>query len=82
MFVCSECGHLFQESKHYVETHGFNYGPYEEWDGCPYCSGAYTETYQCEGCGKWIADEYVKIDDNRYCSDCYEVFQLGEENDI
>lgn len=37
MYKCRECGAEFDEPYRYTETHGFTYGPYEEWAECPYC---------------------------------------------
>ena len=80
-FVCLDCGHVFDEPKHYVETHGFSYGPYEEWDGCPRCSGAYATTYECVCCGEYIRGDYIKTkDDCVYCEDCYSYVELGTED--
>ena len=79
LFVCLDCGRLFTEFRQWEETHGLTSGPYESFSGCPYCYGAYTEAHRCDNCDEWITDEYIKIDDKRYCSDCYQVFELGEE---
>ena len=80
MFVCVECGHLFTEPKHCVETHGFRYGPFEEWSGCPLCGGNYVDAHQCDGCGEYIVDNYIKVEHQRYCQDCYETYELGDED--
>ena len=79
MLVCLDCGHIFNEPTHYSESHGFDFGSYEEWNGCPKCSGAYTKAYKCNCCGKWITNDYVKIEDKRYCELCYQVYELDEE---
>ena len=80
MFVCLDCCRTFEEEKHYVERHGLSAGPFEEWDGCPYCGGAYTETYECDSCGKWIIGDYAKTKDGeRYCENCYTPMTLGDE---
>ena len=42
-YVCLECGKQFSFPKHYIEKHGLDTPPYEEWYGCPYCAGAYRE---------------------------------------
>ena len=81
MLVCIDCGQLFESPKHYAERHNLEAGPYEEWDGCPYCNGAYTEAYECDGCGEWITGEYIKTKNNeRYCENCYTPMMLGDEN--
>lgn len=79
MYICLECGELFEEPKHYVETHNLDTPPYEEWTGCPRCGGAYTGTYRCECCEEWIDNDYIGIGDLRYCQNCYRIYELGEE---
>lgn len=77
--ICVECGALFEVAEHYVEKHGLTYGPYEEYDGCPRCGGNYAETYICSCCGDWIRGNYIKIDDERICDNCYVKYELGDE---
>ena len=79
MFVCLECGNIFETPKHWEETHGLDCGPYEKWSGCNICGGAYTEAYQCDCCVKWINDDYIIADGNRYCQNCYREVRLGDE---
>ena len=38
MYVCKECGHLFEEPRKMVERHGLDSPPYEEFNVCPSCS--------------------------------------------
>ena len=81
MFACLDCNKIFGAPKHYVESHGLDAPPYEEWDGCPNCSGAYAAAYQCDRCGEWIIDEYIKTKDGeRYCGNCYRPMMLGDED--
>lgn len=80
MFVCLDCHSIFQEPKHYTETHGLSSPPYEELDGCPYCGGAYANAYKCCNCAEWITDDYIKVDGERYCDECYCEFTLGCED--
>ena len=80
MFVCLDCGHTFQHATHYSESHGFDFGSYEEWSGCPKCSGAYTKAYECNCCKKWIDGSYIKLQSGeRICENCYTSYELGEE---
>lgn len=79
MYICLDCGRIFSQPKRFVETHGFTHPPYEEWYGCDYCGGSYAETYECDGCGKLITDTYVKIDDEKYCQNCYTIVDFGED---
>lgn len=79
MFICLDCGCVFDEPKHWIETHGLDSPPYEEWDGCPSCGGAYAETYKCDGCNDWLCGTYVEVENgNKYCENCYEIREIGE----
>lgn len=79
MFVCLECHEIFEEPKQWVDRHGLDTPPYEVTYGCPYCGGTYSKAYQCYNCDEWITDDYIKVDDNRYCDECYCEFTLGCE---
>ena len=67
MFKCLECGNLFEEGEEarWVETHGFDTPPYEEWSGCPICKGGYKEIKPCKICGSYDHDY-----DEDYCNAC------------
>ena len=80
MFVCTECGEVFDEPYYWKEGHGFDYGPFEQWSGCPYCGGSYAEAYKCDCCDEWITGCYVKLKNGeRICEECYTTYDLGEE---
>lgn len=81
MFVCLDCQRTFEEPARWKEGRGehFGYPSYEQYSGCPYCGGAYTETYKCDCCDEWIEGEYIKIDGDRYCEHCYDKYEIGEE---
>lgn len=79
MYICLECQHVFENPVRYIEKHCLDSPPYEEWDGCPLCGGSSVDAYQCECCGEWIKDAYIKIEHRRYCQDCYQIFELGDE---
>lgn len=79
MFVCLECGNIFETPQYWEETHGLDYGPYEKWSGCNICGGAYAEAHKCVSCHDWINDDYVIAGDNRYCQNCYREVRLGDE---
>ena len=82
MWICLDCNSLFQDPKHYVEMHNLDTPPYEEYDGCPYCGGAYARAHKCDCCGSWIVGDYIKTDDGkRYCDNCYISIELGGDND-
>lgn len=80
MYVCLECGEVFEELAQWEETHGFQDGLYEQFSGCPYCHSAYTKAFKCDCCEDWIQNAYIKTDDGkRYCENCYCHMELGEE---
>lgn len=82
IYYCSDCGCIFIKPEHFTDTHGLDTPPYEEYDGCPECGGAYARTYECSCCGEYITGRYVKVDDDeRYCEECYRVYELGDEDD-
>ena len=72
MFVCLDCGCVFEDAVNYTENHGFTDGLYETWNGCPKCGGTFVETRCCDNCGKYITDKYIKTKNNDFlCSNCY-----------
>ncbi len=79
MYICLECGKIFNTPKKCIETHGLDTPPYETWHGCPYCEGNYTETYECDVCGQWITGEYVVLDDGTTaCYNCYVIRDIAD----
>lgn len=69
MYLCESCGKKFEEFRHYSESHGFDQPPFEEWDGCPYCSeSAAVEADRCENCGEIIT--VSRLFDG-LCFDCF-----------
>ena len=85
MFVCIECGHVFDEDEVAVwedpigEFWGASCSKTES--GCPLCKGDYTEAYRCDCCDEWITGSYIKTeDDKRYCSECCRGHELGDED--
>ena len=84
LYVCLECQHVFDEDEiaTWEEDQGEYWGVpcYEELCGCPKCGGSFVETYQCDSCDEWINGPYIKTDDDkRYCGDCYQLMNLGDE---
>lgn len=74
MYLCLDCGRLFEEPKSYTEKHNLDTPPYEHWSGCPVCSGGYVETMKCDVCDEWIVGEYIKLKNNTFvCENCYDV---------
>lgn len=79
-FVCVECGCVFQEPKHYIETHGLDTPPYEHFTVCPHCGGAFVEAHCCDCCGEFITADYVVVQDGkRYCEECYSVRNIEDD---
>lgn len=78
MYVCVE-GHIFEEPRKYIEQHGLDTPPYEEFSVCPCCGETYTEAYNCDCCGEYITGRYIKVDHKRYCDDCYITYEIGDE---
>lgn len=79
-FVCVECGCVFQEPKHYIETHGLDTPPYEHFTVCPHCGGAFVEAHRCDCCGEFITADYVVVQDGkRYCEECYSVRNIEDD---
>lgn len=66
MYVCEECGHLFEEGeqKTYKESYG------EEFVGCPLCGGNFKETEPCEICGKH-SNLTTTFEGKEYCYECF-----------
>ena len=79
MYMCADCGFVFEEPKHYTETHGLDTPPYEEWSGCPLCSGAYSKTLQCDECGRFFTGNYLVYDYMVICEDCYQIRNTEDE---
>ena len=72
MFICLDCGEIFEKPKIFTENHGLGSPPYEELYGCPLCGGSYAETYKCDVCGKYVEDEYLTTDKGDIiCDNCY-----------
>jgi len=53
MFVCKECGKIFEEPK--------------EWDACPYCEGNYDDAVKCIECGEYSAKGICNICEKNIC---------------
>lgn len=78
MFICLDCGCIFEEGKQYIAEE-YETPPYETFYGCPACAGNYVETYRCDSCGNWIDTEtYVEIDDCKYCENCFAIKELAD----
>lgn len=77
MYICLDCGHIFETSRKYIETHGLDSPPYEEWNGCPRCGGVYIETFKCDLCGQYVEDEYITTNKGDIiCENCYTMHSI------
>lgn len=80
MFICCDCENVFDEPKIFIQRHGLDTPPYEQYAGCPYCGGVFIATYKCDACNKWIIGPYIKLNSGeRICEECYTTYELGEE---
>ena len=81
MFVCLDCGKIFETPYHCIDRHGFDTPPYEEWDESPCCGANYADVLVCDGCMDYITDDYIKlVNGDRYCSECFRRYELGDED--
>ena len=64
MYICLECGHIFDEGEEveWTEPHG------EKMVGCPMCNGAFARSAYCEECGKEILPDELR--GGHYCDEC------------
>lgn len=58
MFICNECGEVFEDYKIYEERHPYGMGyAVEKIAVCPYCNDTdIAEAVKCEHCGEWVAE--------------------------
>lgn len=82
MYVCCECGSIFENLVIVKEDRGecFGFPAYEEVCVSPCCYGDYAETFQCDCCGEWIIGKYVYIDSGpTFCENCYRICEIGDD---
>lgn len=75
MFICNECGEVFEEPKVFEETHGLDTPPYEKWYLCPHCGDTgISRALECTRCGEWISEHHAMLGDGLQplCETCYE----------
>ena len=68
MYICQECGAVFEEPKIFLEQHPYGLGYAEErWVVCPRCSNAdFDDAEMCDGCGEYFAELEEGL-----CEECY-----------
>lgn len=77
MFVCKECGELFEDPVYWKERHNLDTPPYEEMCGSPCCYGAFEDAEKCDCCEEYIEGAYIITeDDKKYCKDCYRIVEV------
>ena len=80
-YVCIECGEVFEHPKRYIESHGLDAPPYEDFYLCPCCGGDYVVARKCDVCGDYIVGKYIKLESGeRICDECYTTYEIGEED--
>lgn len=76
MYICRDCGRVFDNPAFFFENHGFDYGPAEKWDCCPFCgSVSFDEAVYCDGCHEAVSEEEavtIRANDRTYhfCEAC------------
>ena len=73
MFICKECGAIFEEPRITSESHPYGEGSAsEEWAYCPVCGeSGFEEAHQCSRCSEYFAfDDLDYIGHSLYCEVC------------
>ena len=74
MYICNECGAVFDEPAVEREVHFWIDGsPVEEFSACPECGDTdFTEAFECDGCGEYCSlfSDIAYIDEkgDKYCT--------------
>lgn len=68
MYICNECGEVFEEPKIYEEHHPYGMGyAVEKIAVCPHCKDTdIDEAKVCQRCGEYVAELYDSM-----CDACY-----------
>lgn len=69
MYICKDCGCVFDEAYSYEERHpyGDTYAS-EYFSCCPACGGDYDEAVRCADCGEWVSEEELH---SELCEECF-----------
>lgn len=88
MYICKECGEVFEDYAEQREIHDeLDGAPYESFAVCPYCGESSFETAdECDECGEFFPANvgYICGDRSRLCSiDCvcnhFDVMNIVEQ---
>lgn len=78
MFICMDCGHVFEEPRVEHERMADFWGApaWEEFGVCPNCGSVeYDTAEQCERCGEWVP-ETTDFGNVKLCDFCLEDLTL------
>lgn len=76
MYICLDCGCVFDEDEMgtYTEQHPYGMGyAGETFVCCPSCKGSFDEAVECKGCGEYFAK------DNMHDEMCDKCFNFNKE---
>lgn len=68
MYICNNCGEVFEDCKIIKEHHPYGMGTAtESWAVCPHCEDTdIQEAKKCERCGEYVAERHEGL-----CEVCY-----------
>lgn len=78
MFICKDCGLIFEHPKNICENLTPGYTPAEPtmnryYTGCPRCEGVYESAIECAHCNKFYEKENLEFYKGEYwCHECVE----------
>lgn len=71
MYLCQNCGAVFEVPDVVFERHGLDTPPYEALLVCPSCRDSdITEARECDCCREWVPSYYETEDERVYCKRC------------
>lgn len=69
MYICKECGTVFEDFVKIREIHDeLDGSPSETFEVCPECGGGFEEAKLCLGCFEWHYE--AELYDGRICQEC------------
>ena len=69
MYRCDDCGLDFAVPKRVTDRHGFDDGPGETYECCPYCGGQFLPIKACHLCGVEVTEDEMF---GGVCKECLE----------